>query len=370
MRTAFIYSDRWADYDYGPLHPMRLFRLRLTQHLIRDYGLLDGALVVEPSPASVEELQAFHTPEYLAALRRGNSGGSFDGAWQYGLGPGDNPTFRGVYDLCSLIAGATLTAARLVASGEVDVAFNISGGLHHGLENRASGFCYTNDVVLAILGLRAQGLRVAYVDLDAHHGDGVQHAFYTTDQVLTISLHETGTFLFPGTGFEDEMGLEEGTGYSVNVPLHPYTDDDTYAWAFEQVVPPLLRAFQPDVVVTQLGCDTLHSDPLAHLELTTHGYERVLARLKELCPRWLACGGGGYDLGNVPRAWTLAWARMNGVELPDDLPPPYREEAERLGLWARSLRDPAPTAPVGSARREAERVVQFLREQVFPLVGA
>jgi acetoin utilization protein AcuC len=215
------------------------------------------------------------------------------------------------------------------------VAFNYSGGLHHAHPARASGFCIFNDVAVAIRRLIRRGVRVAYVDIDAHHGDGVQAAFSDTDQVLTVSLHQDGRTLFPGSGFVDETGRGAGEGYSVNVPLPPHTDDEIYLWAFRQVVPPLIRRFEPDVLVSQLGVDTHYRDPLTHLALTTEGHETLIQELAALAPaRWLACGGGGYNLDVVPRSWTLAFGVMSEQSFPDALPDSYRT---RYG--GRRLRD-------------------------------
>jgi acetoin utilization protein AcuC len=212
---------------------------------------------------------------------------------------------------------------------------------------------------------------VAYIDIDAHHGDGVQKAFYETNQVLTISLHESGYSLFPGTGFEYEIGEGEGEGYSVNVPFLSDTDDEVYVWTFEEIVPPLIHAFKPDIVVTQLGVDSFHDDPLTNLRLTIHSYEKIIRRIKDLAPRWVALGGGGYDISNVARAWTLAWAVMNGIELSDELPESYVKKAASLGVHDKELRGSARSYPHrqrADIRTEAERVVSYLKETVFPKV--
>jgi acetoin utilization protein AcuC len=219
--------------------------------------------------------------------------------------------------------------------------------------------------------LLSRGKRVAYIDIDAHHGDGVQKAFYGTNQVLTISLHETGYTLFPGTGFEYEIGEGEGKGYSVNLPFPPYADDGVYVWAFEEVVPELIHAFHPDVVVTQLGVDTFYDDPLTNLHLSMLGYEKVLRRIKEIAPRWVALGGGGYNISNVARAWTLAWAVMNGIELNEKLPESFLKEAVRFGIEGKELRGRL-RAPLHSQnkenRMEMERVVRYIKETVLPKV--
>lgn len=376
MQTAFVYTEQWAQYDYGVRHPLKPVRLKLTYELMDAYGLLhtESSRVVPANEASTDDILRFHAPEYLEVLRAASAGLTVPTIARYGLGPGDNPIFPGLLKYSTLVVGASLEAAQLVEAGVSPVAFNIAGGLHHGMPSRASGFCYLNDVVVAIDCLLARGKRVAYVDIDTHHGDGVQAAFYRTNTVLTISLHESGKYLFPGTGFEDEIGEEEGRGYSVNVPLHPCTDDEIFLWAFRQVVPPLISAYQPDILVTQLGVDTFRSDPLSHLELTTGGFCSMVEAFRDLALPWVAMGGGGYDVPNVPRAWTLAWAIMNDRPLPNELPEVYLESAVRTGYpnnagrWLRDGPHRAESQQREGAWREAERVVSSLKEQVFPLV--
>jgi acetoin utilization protein AcuC len=373
MKTAFIYTDAYLDYDYGPTHPLRVIRLKLTYELIRAYGLLDLPSVkfIHTLKADEEDLALFHSREYLDILKEANDGYWGGDAYSYGLGPGDNPIFPGLYNWSLLTTGATLQAVDFVASGEGEMAFNIAGGLHHAMRSRASGFCYVNDPVIGILKLINRGKRVAYIDIDAHHGDGVQKAFYQTDQVLTISLHESGYSLFPGSGFEYEIGEGEGEGYSVNLPFLPYTDDEVYLWAFEEIVPPLIHAFRPDVVVSQLGVDTFYNDPLTNLHLSIFGFEKVVRRIKDLAPRWVALGGGGYDVSNVARAWTLAWAVMNGIELSEELPGSYLEKAAGVGIYEKQLRGGLKSSPHSERkdiRTEAERVVSYIKETVFPRV--
>lgn len=374
MKTALIHSEAYARFDYGPTHPLRMERLGLAFALMEAYGLtaLPGTRVLAPTPAEPAALRQFHTEEYLEVLRAASAGLEIPLAARYGLGPGDNPIWPGMYEASALACGGSIAAAELVASGEVSRAFAFAGGLHHAMPDRASGFCYLNDVVLAIQTLRAQGLRVCYVDIDAHHGDGVQHAFYDCADVLTISTHERGDRLFPGTGFVDEIGSGPGLGYAVNLPLNPGTDDAVYLEAFDAVVPPLVGAFRPDVIVAQLGIDSHRTDPLAHLELTVNGFAEALRRVLALAPRLVALGGGGYDLGNVARAWTVAWALMNEVELPDRLPEPFVARAAahlrgRRELWDRP--DALPPHVVQAAREYAQRQVAEIRRRVFPLLG-
>ena len=250
-----------------------------------------------------------------------------------------------------------------------EAAFNISGGLHHAMPNHAYGFCVFNDPVMAINELVRRGLRVAYVDIDCHHGDGVQLAYYDTDQVLTISMHESGQFLFPGTGHVQEMGMGRGRGYSVNVPLYPYTTDDLYYWAFEQVTLPLLDAFHPDALVSQLGIDTHYLDPITHLALTTQGFGKVVAKFAGQAPKWLALGGGGYDVHAVARSWTLAYGVMARQNLADEIPDSYRRQH---GVETITDRAPLPEtirSAEEDARTFAEASVRAVQRMIFPLHG-
>lgn len=370
MKTAFVYTDDFNRFDYGSGHPLKPFRLKLTEELMKACGLLGAQdpRVVEPSPASTEDLLAFHTGDYIDVLRSANNGRSVTVAGEYGLGPGDNPIFTGMFDWSRTVAGASLKAAELVDSGEVAIAFNISGGLHHARVSRASGFCYVNDPVLVIKSLVGRGRKVAYIDIDAHHGDGVQEAFYGTNRVLNISLHETGEALFPGSGFEQEIGAGAGAGYSVNVPLPPEADDELFVHAFTEIVPPLIAGFKPDIVVSQLGVDTFRTDPLTHLNLTTNGFCEMVGMIKDLSPKWVALGGGGYDVANVARAWTLAWAVMNGVDAPEEIPGDFLRRHPRAGFRGRKLRD-GPFVLEGrekeAIKKEAERVVSAIRTNVL-----
>ncbi|MBI4714694.1 MAG: hypothetical protein HY760_01890 [Nitrospirae bacterium] len=238
------------------------------------------------------------------------------------------------------------------------------------MPDRASGFCYLNDPAIAICDLVRRGKRVVYLDIDAHHGDGVQHAFYRTDRALTISLHESGEFLFPGTGFVHEIGEGEGKGYAVNLPFYPGTGDATFVRGFEAVAPPLVEAFRPDVLVTQLGVDTFASDPLTHLNLTTHGFCRMVARMKAFDLPWVALGGGGYDIANVARAWSLAFAIMGDTELPDEIPAACLDELREYGPSGSRFHDPLREEPEPpQAGRWADEQIRFIEKTVFPIHG-
>jgi acetoin utilization protein AcuC len=368
-RAAFVYEEAQSKHVLREDHVFRPNRLQLTYELLQAYRAFDVTDLVPPITASESEILSFHTAEYVAAVKDLSSGIEKDDAIRFNFSEhGDNPPYEGMYEVSALAVGASMTAARLVADGGADAAFNISGGLHHAAPGYASGFCVFNDAVIAIMTLLERGLRVAYIDIDAHHGDGVQDAFYRSDRVLTVSLHEWGRFLFPGSGMVGDIGEGPGKGYAVNVPLMPNTDDITYLEAFREVVPPLVERFEPDIMVTQLGCDTHYLDPLTHLMLTTDGYTAVLKEMSKLCPRWVAIGGGGYEMGVVPRMWALAYGVMAEREWPDDIP---TEFSERYGLH--HLRDKGMPA-IGNALREQARrfageVVAEIKRTVFPLHG-
>ncbi len=372
-RTALIYSSDFSRYSLGEEHPFKLQRFRLAYELISSYGLaaLPHAAIVECQPVSDDALLTFHSPDYLQRLKDFSAAAEPRADFRYGLGDIDNPVFQGLYEWASLGAGGTVEAARLVMEEGYRTAFNMAGGWHHAHRAKASGFSYLNDAVVAINAMLAKGKRVVYLDIDAHHGDGVQEAFYDTDRVLTISIHQSGVYFFPGTGFENEIGVGKGKGYSVNVPLLEHTDDALFMKAFDEVAFPLIAAFDPDLLVTQLGADTFRTDPLTLLEITTHSYTYILKKLKALELPWVAVGGGGYNMVNVARAWTLAWAIMNGVELPPRLPAPFISTIEALGFPNRMLLDAMHWAEEDDRNRAldaVERSIAAIRTTVFPVI--
>ena len=333
MKTAFIYSDEFEKFDYHQSHPLKPVRYRLTYELAKSYGLFRSFhhRLIKAKPCTIDDLVSVHSIEYIEAVEQASSQIPEWEMLHYGLNTPDNPIFPKVYEWSLLAVGASLQAAKLVESGEAEIAFNIAGGQHHASRNRASGFCYFNDAAVIIQYLVDKGHRVAYIDIDAHHGDGVQEIFYRTDQVLTISLHESGHYTFPGTGFERETGVGNGEGYAVNIPLLPESDDDIFWYAFHESVPLLLEHFQPDILVTQLGVDSLKTDPLTALNMTTGGYCRAVDTLKRLSPgKWIALGGGGYDVLNAPRAWTLAWAIMTDIDVANILPRHYHKLLRKM----------------------------------------
>lgn len=371
------YGDEGPLYDHGPGHPLRPERAILTRALIGDYGIIDGKRVIEvpAREATDDELTLVHTSRYVDAVRRAGHGETGPW-WEYGFGPGDNPIFPAMHEASARVAGATLVAAEAVWSGRAQHAFNPAGGLHHAKREQASGFCVYDDPAIAIAWLLGHGAdRVAYVDVDVHHGDGPQDIFFAEPRVLTISLHQDGRTLFPGTGDVTEMGEGDALGTKVNVPLPPFTGDEGWRAAFEEVVPPLVEAFAPDVLVTQLGCDSHHLDPLANLLLTTTAYRRAATALHDLAHRaaggrWLATGGGGYQWARVvPRAWTTYFAEMAEVELADELPASWRTRVRRAWGYdvAMTLSEP-PVAPETDVEPVLE-VIADVQRRVFGLHG-
>jgi acetoin utilization protein AcuC len=325
-----VWDDSLTRYDFGPSHPMSPIRLDLTIRLARALGVLDrpNVAVVAPPVAGDDLLTTVHTSALVAAVRRG----TYD--LVHGLGTEDNPCFASMHEASATVVGGSVDAARAVWDGRVTHGVNITGGLHHAMPDRSSGFCVYNDVAIAIRALLDAGAeRVAYVDVDVHHGDGVQAIFYDDPRVLTVSLHESPRTLFPGTGFPDEIGGPGAEGSAVNVALPPGTTDAGWLRAFHAIVPPLLRAWRPHMLVTQHGCDSHVEDPLAHMALTVDGQRASYAVLHglshELCSgRWLATGGGGYALVDVvPRAWTHLLAEAAGVPVDPEteVPVSWRE---------------------------------------------
>ncbi|HMD91626.1 MAG TPA: acetoin utilization protein AcuC [Trebonia sp.] len=333
------WDDALTYYDFGPGHPLAPVRVALTIELARQLGVLSepSVTMVSPPPATDAELATAHDDDYIAAVRQ--AGRSLAPDLRYGLGTADDPVFEGMHEASALVAGATLAAGQAVWSGSALHAASIAGGLHHAMRRAASGFCVYNDLVVAIRWLLAAGVeRVAYVDTDVHHGDGVQAAFYDDPRVLTISLHEHPATLFPGTGLPGETGTGAGEGYAVNVALPAGTGDAGWLRAFDAVVPPLLRTFKPTVLVSQHGCDSHRLDPLAHLELTVDAQRLAQVMLHdlahELCDgRWLLTGGGGYALVQVvPRTWTHLLAIAAGAPVDPAMATPveWRELARSL----------------------------------------
>jgi acetoin utilization protein AcuC len=393
------WDERLTDYHFGPDHPLAPVRVELTMRLAHEFGLWrqPGVTLAAPAPAAGAELGLVHDEQYVTAVEAvsrwaehpdatgGLKGTQLRAALTFGLGTEDNPVFPGMHEASALVAGATLAAARAIWSGEARHGASIAGGMHHAMAAHASGFGVYNDPAIAIAWLLEHGAeRVAYVDIDAHHGDGVQTAFYADPRVLTISLHQHPATLFPFTGLPAETGAPGAEGSAVNVALPAGTGDASWLRAFHAIVPPLLRQFRPQILVSQHGADTHRLDPLAHLELSIDGQRAAHAAIHALAHglaggRWLFTGGGGYDLVRVvPRTWThlLAEAAGQPIDPATRTPVPWREYV------ARRMCLPAPAHMTEGASAEfapfesgydpgdpLDRAIMATRNAVFPLHG-
>ncbi len=367
--VLYCYSDEFLKYDYGEEHPLKVYRLKLAYELSKAYGLFSRADLVNPEYCEEEDLLKVHSSHYIYVLKSCNSGLCPPESFFYNLGTSDNPIFEGVYDWSALVCGASLMGARALIHGATDIFFNISGGLHHAMSERASGFCYLNDAAVAIKHMIDDGKKVLYIDTDAHHGDGVEKIFYNSSKVMTISFHESGKYLFPGTGFESDIGAGDGLGFAVNFPMHPYTDDENFLRAFFEIVPPLIDAFKPHVLVTQLGVDCFYNDPLATLNLSTISFEKIVRFYKDLNIPWLALGGGGYNVANVARAWTIALAIMTDTEIDDPVPSQFQDVAGQYKIQLKALKDKKSVIDPefhASVTRETSRVIEKLKKHLFP----
>jgi acetoin utilization deacetylase AcuC-like enzyme len=386
--ARLVYRPEYEDYDFGAEHPLRPARIRAALDLISSLGIGPSSdQQLQPPPASLEELGLIHTSRYVDAVQ------SLDAfaddpllaaeLFRWGLAPGDSPAFVGMHTAAAFIAGGSLHAVRGVLDGAFEHAFHPAGGLHHALRDRASGFCIYNDAAIAIAAaLRDREARVLYLDFDAHHGDGVQTAFYDEPRVLTFSIHETGRHLFPGTGFLHELGEGLGRGYSLNLPVEPFTEDGSWLEALELVLPAIAEWFAPDVIVSQHGCDSHAWDPLTDLHLSTQAFAAQAHLVHGLAHRhaggrWVALGGGGYDWARVvPRSWAAVWAEMSGHRLPRRIPDEWAarwaEPARSAGFWPMPhlLLDESP--PAVPRRAEIQRInrgrAEALRQLALPAI--
>ncbi len=373
-RAAFIHSEEIEQYSYPegcPFKPERAGKVRKTLYSM---GLLSGAGISEvaPVPADRRAVKKFHSARYLHALKNAARGRWDVEALHMGIGTQDCPIFTAMYDYSILAAGATLVGAEMLLAGKADVVFNPSGGYHHAFPEKSGGFCYINDTAIACTLLAEAGRKVLYLDVDVHHGDGVAYGFYDRSDVLTISLHENPKMLFPGTGYEDEIGEGEGKGYCVNLPLPVGTYDRAYMKAFDAIVPPLINVFNPDVIVFELGADTLAGDPLAHLQLTNNSYVEIINRLLPFEKPILMTGGGGYHVENTVRAWSLAWTILAGVDDDHDYSAAIGGVMMESTDWQGGFRD--RELPVTDQQRQAvlpalEHSVETLKAKVFPVHG-
>ncbi|WP_461172469.1 acetoin utilization protein AcuC [Arthrobacter sp. Z1-9] len=384
--TTVVWGTDMTAYNFGPGHPMAPERMDLTARLARSLGLfaLDHVAVAAPGVATDAELESVHSADFVAAVRR-VSEDPYDTDEARGLGTEDDPAFAGMHEAAARLAGGSLLAASRILDGSALHAVNFGGGMHHAARDKASGFCIYNDAALAVQKLLDGGIgKVAYIDVDAHHGDGTESIFWDDPRVLTVSLHESGLTLFPGTGFANEIGGPKAEGTAVNIALPSGTGDAGWLRAFHAVVPQLVGAFQPEVIVSQHGCDSHRTDPLTHLNLSVDGQREAATAVGNLAARhcdnrWIATGGGGYNvLHVVPRSWShlIAIAAGRPVPLRTAVPEDWRRYLEEkfgaaapglmgddVELWWRSWE-------VGFDPNDAvDRTVMATRKAVFPLHG-
>jgi len=369
-----IYSHDFAQFSYGESHPFKLDRgERFYQLLERNQLLSDpGIDLIRPEPAPDQLLLVAHSPAYLKALRDANSGEFKLEMLKFGLGKEDCPVFPGVYQYSRLAVGASFEAAFRVMEGRETFVFNPVGGFHHAKRSYAEGFCYVNDVNLIGRLILLQGYKIAYLDFDAHHGNGVQDEFYSEPNFLFVSFHENGKYLYPGTGFETELGQGSGVGYNVNVPMEPGADDEIFLYLYRELVPPLLDAFKPDFGIVLFGADPMLSDPLTHLRLSNNSLADVAQDLNQRFKSWVGLGAGGYNLEETARTWALVWSTITGQE----------NEAEMASLGGvflgsselgassfRDLRSYSSGPEKDRAMEEAKRVSAYIKRNVLSKVA-
>lgn len=373
MRSAFIHSQQFAMFKAYTGYPWLFERSEVTYRLCKKLQLFDHDWIgiYSPKAASTADILSFHTKEYITILKKANKG-VFEEKWlKYGIGTTECPIYKGVYDYHALAAGSTLLGAELISQDKADIVFSPTGGFHHAGKDFASGFCYINDIVIAIRKWLRRRKRILFIDMDAHHSDQVQEAFYQTSRVMCVSFHESGKTLFPfKTGFEDEIGKGRGKGYTINVPLPENTSDKEFLWAFGEIFLPVAQGFKPDIVVAALGADVLFSDPFSHLQLTNISVSQALEIIVQVSPKLLALGCGGYVLKDIARTWTLAWAVMNGLG-------PKEEDAALFGgmFWGDSLSSLKDRPHFVSddirkkVRSNLHSVVRTIQKNVFPILG-
>jgi acetoin utilization protein AcuC len=386
-KVAIVADEELATYNFGESHPMAPIRVQLALRLAGDFGLLGAANAIplrHVDPAGVHDLVKVHTPDFLTAVRTAGHTGD-PGQPRWGMGTEDVPVFPRMHEAAAHVCGATLTAAREVFTGRADHGVNLFGGMHHAMPDRAAGFCVYNDVNVAIRWLLDQGVRrVAYVDVDAHHGDGVEAAFYDDPRVMTISIHESGRTLFPGSGWPRDTGGAGAPGTAVNIALPAGTGDNQWLRAFNAVVPDVLEAFEPEFLISQHGCDSHFEDVMAHLLLSVDGQRTSYAAIHRMAHRlasgrWVAVGGGGYEVVDVvPRAWThlLAEALHSPIQPKTETPDAFRVYvSDLMGRPAPGRmtdgRDPWGQPFVRSYHPESplDRAIMDTREAVFPHWG-
>lgn len=377
--SVFIFSGDQLSYKFSDDHPFNQIRLELTLDLLKKMNAIHEADIVPPRMATDEELELIHLPEYIDAVKKAGRGElPKEIAENYGIGTEDTPIFPNMHEATALIVGGTLTAADYVMTGKAKHALNLAGGLHHGFRGKASGFCVYNDCSVAIKYLQIKyNARVLYIDTDAHHGDGVQWAFYDNPDVCTLSIHETGRYLFPGTGNVSERGQEKGYGYSFNIPLDAFTEDESFLDVYTTAVEEIAAYFKPDVILTQNGADAHYLDPLTHLSGTIRLYKEIPRLAHKIAHqycngRWIAVGGGGYDLWRVaPRAWALLWLEMTeNYDFSINLPFEWIEQWKNIAPVSLPLKwdDPDHLYPPIPRKAEiTEKNKKTLEKALYPI---
>jgi acetoin utilization protein AcuC len=373
-KYVFIHSEEIEHYHYPATCPFKTERAGLTKSILsaaHSY-IGDDRVEVHPAPLTDRELLLFHTPEYLERLKRVSSGILDSSDLFAGLGTDDCPVFTDLYTYAVLAAGGTVTAAARILKNGARMAFNPSGGYHHAFSDKAGGFCYINDVVIGCTVLAEAGKKVFCLDLDVHHGNGTQAAFYGDPSVFTVSLHESGKTLFPWGGFETETGDGDGKGYNVNLPFPAGTDDDIYCAAFGEIVPPLISAYRPDVIVLEAGMDVLSVDPLGHLKMTNNAFADLMPLIKGFETPILLIGGGGYNPQATARGWALLWTILCGMEQESDMSIGMGGDFLGNSEWNAGMRDMRIYAGVEDKQRisaEVSRTVEYIKQNVFPIHG-
>lgn len=376
---AVIYAPGYRRYSFGDEHPFSPVRTDMMLELLAALG--HGVQAVAPEPATREDLLDVHEESYVCCVERLSAGAPVLDTRDYGLGTQDTPSFPGMDEAARLLVGGTLHGARLISEGRERRVLQLGGGLHHARRSFASGFCIYNDLAIAINSLTRSGLKVAYLDIDVHHGDGVQQILYEDPRVLTVSVHESGKYLFPGTGEIRELGSGAGRGLKLNLPLEPFTEGESYLEVVEQVIPPALRHFRPDVLVVQAGADAHFDDPLSDLMLTTRDYEAIFRRILGWADdftagRVLFTLGGGYSFRAVPRVWAILYLVVHDLDVVRDLPESWRSTWSRVSEdeLPQAFHDPNPShADIPNRyeiahrnRQVAERLLDLTRQYWFP----
>ncbi|MBB6445737.1 acetoin utilization protein AcuC [Bacillus benzoevorans] len=378
--SIFIFSPDQLKYKFSPNHPFNQARLQLTLDLLVKSQAIEKRNIVPPRAAAKEELLLFHDPQYVEAVELAGHGKLTDElAESYGLATEDVPIFANMHEASSLLVGGSLTAVDYVMSGKAKHAINLGGGLHHGFRGKASGFCIYNDSAIAIKYIQEKypGTKVLYIDTDAHHGDGVQWAFYDDPHVCTLSIHETGRYLFPGTGNINERGQGEGYGFSFNIPVDAFTEDESWLECYRAAVTEVAAFFKPDVIFTQNGADSHYWDPLTHLSATMNIYKEIPKVAHEIAHqycdgKWIAVGGGGYDIWRVvPRAWSYIWLEMTENkasfnELPQDWIDKWQDKAP-LSLPQTWMDQESIYPPIPRKEEITEKNKQTLDKALYPI---